>query len=139
MFILRPMLLRIATLAWAISTSLTLQTATGANPVDIDSPLTKIAFGSCANQHNPCPIWGTIGRYDPNLLLLLGDTIYADLQDGRLKPATPDRIAQAYQELAAVPDFKKLHRDVPIMATWDDHDYGYNDYGKEYPFKEQSK
>ena len=23
--------------------------------------------------------------------------------------------------------------------TWDDHDYGYNDFGKDYPYKIQSK
>jgi alkaline phosphatase D len=28
---------------------------------------------------------------------------------------------------------------VPIIATWDDHDYGWNDAGRHYPFKEESK
>ena len=28
---------------------------------------------------------------------------------------------------------------VPIMAGWDDHDYGYNDAGSDYACKEQSQ
>lgn len=96
----------------------------------------QIAFGSCANQNNPCPIWRTIDDYRPDLLLLLGDNIYADLVDGRLKPATPERIAEAYRRLAAVPEFDSLRRNVPILATWDDHDYGNNDAGREWEHKD---
>ena len=28
---------------------------------------------------------------------------------------------------------------MPILATWDDHDYGWNDIGRFYPYKDQSK
>ena len=98
--------------------------------------LTRIAFGSCANQQNPCPIWQTIADANPDLLLLLGDNIYADIVDGRLRPATPERIAEAYQQLAALPEFDKLRRRVPILATWDDHDYGDNDAGAEWEHKD---
>ena len=28
---------------------------------------------------------------------------------------------------------------IPIMAGWDDHDYGYNDAGSDYACKEQSQ
>jgi alkaline phosphatase D len=100
------------------------------------APLTRIAFGSCANQQEPCPIWGTIADYQPDLLLLLGDNVYADIVNGRLKSSTPERIQQAYDQLASLPDFARLRREVPIMATWDDHDYGNNDAGVEWEHKE---
>ena len=100
-----------------------------AQPKDV--ALTKIAFGSCADQNKPCPIWGTIADAKPELLLLLGDTIYADLEDGKLKPATPEKIVKAYGELAKLPDWKRLREKTPIMAMWDDHDYGHNDAGGE--------
>lgn len=32
-----------------------------------------------------------------------------------------------------------LHSDVPILATWDDHDFGKNDAGSEYRFAKESK
>jgi alkaline phosphatase D len=44
-----------------------------------------------------------------------------------------------YDKLGAKPFFKRLKRKVPVMATWDDHDYGKNDAGKNYPKKEESK
>jgi len=101
-----------------------------------DEPITKIAFGSCATQQRPCPIWSTISNYQPDWLLLLGDNIYADVVEGRMKPATPDRIKESYDELASVPAFMRLRQEVPISATWDDHDYGNNDAGVEWEHKD---
>lgn len=101
-------------------------------------PLTRIAFGSCADQHRPCPIWQTIGDYQPDLLLLLGDTVYADVLDGRLTPATPARIQQAYDQLARDPGFTGLRDKVPMLAIWDDHDFGNNDAGSEWEHKRVS-
>jgi alkaline phosphatase D len=39
--------------------------------------------------------------------------------------------------LAAKPGFRKLKASCPILATWDDHDYGTNDLGGEHPNKKQ--
>ena len=96
----------------------------------------RIAFGSCADQQKPCPIWGTIADFRPDWLLLLGDNIYADVVDGRLKPSTPQRIAAAYDELGKLPDFQRLRQQTRILATWDDHDYGNNDAGVEWEHKD---
>jgi alkaline phosphatase D len=103
-----------------------------------DTVLTRIAFGSCADQHRPCPIWQTIDEYQPGLLLLLGDTVYADILDGRLTPATPSRIQQAYDQLARDPGFARLRERVPMLGTWDDHDFGNNDAGFEWEHKAAS-
>lgn len=100
--------------------------------------LSRIAFGSCAKQTDPCPIWETIADYQPELTLLLGDNVYADILDGRMKPATPQRIADAYATLAKDPGFARLRNSSPIMAVWDDHDYGNNDSGVEWEHKRPS-
>lgn len=50
-----------------------------------------------------------------------------------------DVLADKYQRLGAKPGFKTLKAQTPIIAIWDDHDYGQNDAGKEYPHKEQSR
>ncbi|MFX9912103.1 hypothetical protein ABTP43_20035, partial [Acinetobacter baumannii] len=34
---------------------------------------------------------------------------------------------------------RALRAQVPVVATWDDHDYGEDDAGGEYPMKEQSR
>lgn len=102
------------------------------NPQRIDT----IAFGSCAKQALPQPVWDTIVQEHPDVFLFIGDNIYAD------KPAPPESpgdIAAAYRQLEAKPGFQRLRATCPILATWDDHDMGLNDAGKEYPFKRQSQ
>ncbi len=43
--------------------------------------LRRIAFGSCATQARPQPIWDAVVAARPELTLLLGDNIYADTLD----------------------------------------------------------
>lgn len=102
-------------------------------------PLARVAFGSCADQTKPCPVWTRIAEQKPDLLVLLGDNIYSDIEDGKLVPANPAKIARCYRELAAIPAFRKLRETCPILATWDDHDYGTDDGDASYPFKAESR
>jgi len=102
-------------------------------------PLTRIAFGSCADQNKPCPIWDTIVAAKPDLSIMLGDTIYADIENGKHVKSSPERIAACYAELAKVPGWQKLKEAAPMMATWDDHDYGHNDAGAEWPHKDAAQ
>jgi alkaline phosphatase D len=45
-----------------------------------DKPLSRIAFGSCAKQDKPQPIWDAIVATQPQRFLFIGDNIYADTQ-----------------------------------------------------------
>ena len=94
--------------------------------------ISKIAFGSCSNQNHPLPIFDVVVKHEPNLFVFLGDNIYAD----SWSMAT---IKRKYQQLADKPTFQNLKAHVPLIATWDDHDFGQNDGGKQYPFKKQTK
>jgi alkaline phosphatase D len=94
--------------------------------------LTKISFGSCINQNEEQPIWEAIIEQQPQLFIFAGDNLYGDTEDMEL-------LQLKYKQLAAKPGFAKLRSSIPIIATWDDHDYGINDGGKEYPKKEESK
>jgi alkaline phosphatase D len=98
----------------------------------IDQPLARIAFGSCAHQAHPQPIWEAVVAMQPQLFLFLGDNIYADTEDMGVMRAR-------YGMLAAQPGFQELKATCPILATWDDHDYGANDAGAEYPMKRESQ
>ena len=44
-----------------------------------------------------------------------------------------------YNDLWTAPSFESFRKETPLLATWDDHDYGKNDAGMEYPQKEGSK
>jgi alkaline phosphatase D len=91
-----------------------------------------IAFGSCAEEDKPQPILDRVVRSKPDLFIYLGDNIYGDTYDMKV-------LGAKYDTLAAKPEFQRLKAAVPIIATWDDHDYGANDSGKEYPYKKESK
>jgi len=99
--------------------------------------LSKIAFGSCADQGKPLPVYDAVAAAKPDLLLLLGDNIYADLDKGR--KVTPEVIREKYELLAAVPEWQRLKAACPILATWDDHDFGKNDGGAEFEIKDESQ
>jgi len=92
------------------------------NPV---TKLSRIAFGSCADQDRPQPIWSSIIAARPQLFLFIGDNIYGDTED-------MVEMREKYKQLAAIPGFAQLRKQVPILATWDDHDYGLNDGGAEF-------
>lgn len=49
------------------------------------------------------------------------------------------RIEDADVKLACKPGFCRMQRHCPIMATWDDHDYGVNDAGNEFELREASQ
>lgn len=95
-------------------------------------PVSRIAFGSCAQQDRPQPIWKAIVDANPQVFLFIGDNIYGDTEDMRVLRAK-------YAKLAAQKGFQLLRKQCPILATWDDHDYGVNDGGAEYPKREESQ
>lgn len=97
-----------------------------------EEPLARIAFGSCANEHKPQPVWEAINDLKPQLFIFMGDNVYADSAD-------PAKLKASYDGLAAIQEFAKLRKSTPILATWDDHDYGRNDVGAEWEGKEASK
>ncbi len=99
---------------------------------DVKGILSRIAFGSCANQNKPQPVLRTVVSKKPDLFIYLGDNIYGDTRDMRVLRAK-------YAKLAAKPEFQALRKSVPTLAVWDDHDYGENDAGKEYPKKAESR
>jgi alkaline phosphatase D len=110
----------------------------GAAPVAADAhpqsgrTLTRIAFGSCAQGDKPQPIWDAVLAARPDLFIFLGDNVYLDTRD-------PEVMRRKYAELAAQPGFQRLKATVPILAIWDDHDFGENDAGVDYPMKEESR
>ncbi|MEE2894169.1 MAG: alkaline phosphatase D family protein [Planctomycetota bacterium] len=112
---------------------------------DVDSTLTTIAFGSCNREDRPQDIWSRIEAHRPDLCLLIGDNVYADSRpndEGRMvamEPRNKEEIQEAFDELAASEEWQRFRRTIPVLATWDDHDYGLNDAGREWRLKEEAK
>ncbi len=113
--------------------STTTLTMAGDTAAQVTAPaLERIAFGSCAKQDQPQPIWDTIIEQRPDLFLFIGDNIYADTDNMSVMRAK-------YRKLAEQPGYRKLLATCPVLAVWDDHDYGRNDAGVEYPQKVESQ
>ncbi len=94
--------------------------------------ISRIAFGSCANQNIPQPVWDAVNKSKPDLFLLIGDNIYADTDDAGVMRAK-------YKKFAELRGFEELRSSTRLLGTWDDHDYGRNDVGVEFPHKKQSQ
>lgn len=109
-------------------------TAGGGPPVVLDParPVARIAAGSCVRQDRPQPLWDEVAAFRPDVLLMLGDNVYGDTEDMEV-------LRGKYALLAAQPVFAALRARVPIIAVWDDHDFGANDAGREYPRKRESQ
>ena len=98
----------------------------------VNATISRIAFGSCSTQDEPQGILRTVLEWKPELFIYMGDNIYGDTRDMRV-------LQQRYDTLGRRPEFQQLRAAVPLIATWDDHDYGENDAGREYPLKKESK
>ncbi|MBS1617199.1 MAG: alkaline phosphatase family protein [Bacteroidetes bacterium] len=99
---------------------------------DTIQTLQRIAFGSCAHQKKQEYILADIARLKPDLMVYLGDNIYADTRDMKV-------MREKYGVLSCKDEFRSLVQATHIIATWDDHDYGQDDAGAEYPMKKESK
>lgn len=90
--------------------------------------LDRIAFGSCNRESLPQPLWKPIADFHPKLWIWLGDNIYGDTDDMAL-------LAAKWKTQKDHPGYAALRRSCEVVGTWDDHDYGVNDGGKEFPAK----
>lgn len=92
----------------------------------------RIAFGSCLNEELPQDIWYTVLLNEPDVFVLLGDNVYGDTKNMK-------ELREKYRNLGAKPGFAKLRNKIPVLATWDDHDYGADNSGKGFLRKKASK
>jgi alkaline phosphatase D len=103
-------------------------------PAQDAAPPTRIAFGSCAHQAKPQPIWDAVLDYRPELFIFAGDNVYGDVTS-----AAMTELSEAYARAAAIEGYADVRETVPVLATWDDHDYGQNDGGADFAHKDAAK
>jgi len=100
--------------------------------LDTSASLQKVGFASCLDQDVPAPILKPMRAENFDLLLMMGDNVYATRPESQV-------IADQYKKLLKIEDFAELRAHIPMMATWDDHDYGLGDGGAENPNKEMAR
>ena len=109
----------------------------GARAPSGDQVLTRIHFGSCLKQKDPMPILAEMVERRADLTVLLGDNVYGDVSD--TNDQSMPELVEAYRHLAGRPEFQALVAASPILSTWDDHDFGRNDAGAEFPLKSEAE
>jgi alkaline phosphatase D len=97
-----------------------------------DPNVYSIGFGSCLTQERSMPIFNTIKSENYDIFLMLGDNVYGDTDSNDLI-----ELRDAYDKQRT--NFDNLDLNFPFEAIWDDHDYGKNDGGKEYIYKEEAE
>ncbi|KAK9756600.1 hypothetical protein RND81_01G108400 [Saponaria officinalis] len=116
------------------------------------APVSRIAFGSCSNQSDPQMIWNAIVDYNSQVFIWLGDNIYGDHKRPfkvfgkertigpwknvpRFYPSSEYEMESSYKKAKSNPGYSYIRKHSKVIGTWDDHDYGLNDAGKEFAEK----
>ena len=100
--------------------------------LDPTDPVTRVAFGSCNRTTLPQPIWSSVLSAEPQVWVWLGDNVYGDTNDMAVMRAKYD----AQLDSAG---YRSLLASARIVGTWDDHDFGENNAGNEYPMRAESQ
>ncbi|WP_299538821.1 alkaline phosphatase [uncultured Streptomyces sp.] len=99
---------------------------------DPDRPaVVTMGMGSCAPSV-PEAVWTKIMEEGCDSFVMLGDTPYIDSSD--LKVAR-----QKHRTFLVQPEISQMISSMPIWATWDDHDFGGNDFHGDYKSKRQNR
>ncbi len=95
-------------------------------------PVERIAFVSCFKEAKPSRGMESIANWEPQVFIWMGDNIYGDSEDMAV-------LREKYQVVKSNPDYARIRSQCEVVGTWDDHDYGANDAGKEFPQKQASQ
>ncbi len=104
---------------------------------DPSTILNKIVISSCCYSGGNLSIFRNMQAKDADLYIAMGDNMYAD--NIISNPDYPNWIQSQYNLLSNNMDYSNFRKSIQSIATWDDHDYGLNNAGKEFPYKLQSK
>lgn len=120
----------LAVLLW--SWPLFAQEISNAQRIQAITELKKFAFGSCNNHRYLQPIWQGMIKNSPDLFIWGGDNVYANTKSIEL-------IKYSYDIQNAQADYKQLKSQTPIIGTWDDHDFGYDNAWGNFLYKDLSQ
>lgn len=100
--------------------------------LDLEKKSSRFVVGSCmsdshAYEHVRSRIWDRMTQLNPDFIMLLGDQVYVDDFDfvERQKATEFDIWTRYIDSFRKIPLFQELDL-IPILAVWDDHDYGTN-------------
>lgn len=100
----------------------------------------KFAFASCMDDHEDfaeaqVKMWDSLVGEKPDFIIFGGDNVYADQTIQTYQgPAPPKVIWLRYLETRHQLQIFRIKNLIPIIALWDDHDFGQNNGDRTYPY-----
>lgn len=92
----------------------------------------EIVFVSCFKETLPAPALETISSLKPDVFVWMGDNVYGDTEDMA-------ELEAKYRVVRELPAYATIRATAQVTGTWDDHDYGANDAGKEFAKRVESQ
>jgi len=101
----------------------------------------SVGFASCSNyEHGYFSAYRHLADENPDLVLFLGDYIYEGIDHSPsnvrkhsddVEASTLSTYRNRYAQYRLDPDLQRLHAEVPVLITWDDHEVQ-NDYANQW-------
>lgn len=107
--------------------------------VDLNKANPRIGLMACMKdflvlEETKTAMWAAAEESNLDYLFFLGDTVYGDA----LIIHGPNFLWERYMESRKSIPFYRWKNLKPVLATWDDHDFGKNDADGHYSYKSQS-
>jgi hypothetical protein len=108
--------------------------------LDLSKSSVRIGFLSCIlDLFHRDDIWNQLATQKPEVLMFLGDNVYADRTSWLNKnPADEKQLWERYVLTRNRVAFYFQRKLIPVIATWDDHDFGMDNGDHTYPCKNES-
>lgn len=103
----------------------------------IDQP--TIAIASCMDDRFLAAQkkqWDNLVSFKPDLILFIGDNVYVDNDD---EDISKNDLWKRYVQTRNRLEIFRIKTLIPILATWDDHDYGIDNGGANFRFKQEAQ
>ena len=111
------------------------------DPAKARARLALISATDDARKAEADRIWPNVLAHEADVILLIGDNVYVDHghTPGAAITPLPKTLWQRYVETRLNLPLYFAPRLVPTLATWDDHDYAYDNADQTYPYRAESR
>ncbi len=110
-------------------------------PLQPNKNTLTFAIASCMDdslQAVQKTLWHKVKNLKPDLVLMIGDNVYADRGLGYQAETIPQVLWDRHVETRNSVAFFRFDPLIPVLSIWDDHDYGVDNGDRTYSHKEQS-
>ncbi len=96
--------------------------------LDLSKSTLRYALCSCMDESRHEPrIWQNLVGQKPDMIFFIGDSTYCDKGESQFPDGDPRRLWDRYVQARRTLEIYYSQRLIPIVATWDDHDFGSDD------------